>query len=252
MAPPSKVILRTIRELSVNHVNGTLVIVPVNTGDLLNFGLAVERALSDNIQVKLLAVSDNFDKRLPKICRTGLSGIVLVTKIAGSLSERGKSLTDTYNFCEQVVKNMSSFEIITSDFEKSETHSDIRRLSNESTRKKITDIQSDICKNLVDEIYMESDSEQNDEGFCIKSKDKIVVLLNNIGGLGKTEEYIFLKELLGILQALEINVMRFYTGNFMKCTQKVKLTVTILKVFNHEVLVSLEDICCAPGTFLFP
>lgn len=226
-----------------------LIIVPANTGDLLNFGLATERALNDNIQVKLLAVTDNFDKRLPKICRSGLSGIVLVNKIAGSFSERGKALSDIYHFCEQVVKNMSSFEIITSNFEANKKQ-DIWNGANESCTKRITDIQRDICQTLVDEIYCENcESEQDDEEFYIKPKEKIIVLLNNIGGLGKTEEYILLKELLGILQPLEIDVARFYSGNFMKCTQKIKLTITILKVFDQEVLASLDDTCCAPGKF---
>ncbi|XP_018577868.1 triokinase/FMN cyclase-like isoform X2 [Anoplophora glabripennis] len=246
MAPPSKVILRTIRELSLNNANGVLIIVPANTGDLLNFGLAAERALNDNISVKLLAVSDNFDKRLPKVCRSGLSGVILVYKIAGSLSVKEKSLNDIFYFCEQVVKNIISFEIISLDFEKSKSSTNI--WITEQNTKKVTDIRRDICQKIVDDIYSENiESEQDEEKFCIKPQEKIIVLLNNCGGFGKTEEYIFLKELLNILQPLEITVVRFYCGNFMKCTQKMKLSVTILKVFNQDVLTSLDEPCSVAG-----
>ncbi|KAJ8910807.1 hypothetical protein NQ315_014515 [Exocentrus adspersus] len=242
LAPTSKVVLRTIRELSLNHVNGSLIIVPANTGDLLNFGVATERALNDKIQVKLLAVGDNFDNKLPRIHRYGLSGVVLVHKIAGNLSEEGKSLNEIYSFCEQVVKNIVSFEIISSDFDKNKDDT-INKLSKGGAKKIF-------AKKIITHIYNQHpvESEQIiDEKFCLKTQDRIILLLNNNGGMGKSEEYMLFKKLLSVLEQLDIVVERFYTGSFLKCNQKVEVTLTILKNFDPQVLISLDDSCRAPG-----
>ena len=59
MSPTPNVILRTIRELSVNHVKGVLIIVPASSTDVLNFGLAVERAVNDDLRVMFLGVADD-------------------------------------------------------------------------------------------------------------------------------------------------------------------------------------------------
>ncbi|KAJ8978993.1 hypothetical protein NQ317_015709 [Molorchus minor] len=254
-APPSKVILRTIRELSYNHLKGVLIIVPANSGDLLNFGLATERAINDNIRVKLLPINDDCNKSTPKICRIGLSGVILIYKIAGAMSEKGRSLSDIFAYCEKILQNISSDVIMLSNLREEieqkcicKKKSDAGETSGEPNQKKpkVIDISYDICNVVIERITDINDTMANDK-LNLKPGESIVVLLNNNGGLGKTEEFIFVKEFVKILQALGITVERFYVSNYFKCAQDIDLTVTILKLVEPDILELLDSPCSAPG-----
>lgn len=69
-----------------------LVIIMNYTGDVLHFGMAVERARAAGIETELLVVGDDVGvgrKRSGRIGRRGLAGTVLVQKIAGAAAAQG-------------------------------------------------------------------------------------------------------------------------------------------------------------------
>jgi len=69
-----------------------LVIVMNYTGDVLNFGMAVEKARAAGIDVDMVVVGDDAGvgrERGGKVGRRGIAGTVLVQKIAGALVARG-------------------------------------------------------------------------------------------------------------------------------------------------------------------
>lgn len=62
------------------------------TGDVLNFGVAVEKARSLGVAVEMVVVGDDVGvgrERGGKVGRRGIAGTVLVVKIAGALAARG-------------------------------------------------------------------------------------------------------------------------------------------------------------------
>ncbi|KAG5894479.1 hypothetical protein JTB14_032507 [Gonioctena quinquepunctata] len=262
MAPASRVILRTLRELSYNHIKGILLIVRASSGNLLNFGLATERALNDNLQVKLLAVSDDvYNERLPKIRSRGLSGIVLLTKIAGAMSEQDMSLTDIFEFCKKYLTNIVSTEMDLKEFTGSTMNTNNYMFSKSSeivfgsgTKKmgisaKISEV---VCLRAMNHLLNISPEDEasgihEDKKLVVKPGDALVILLNNNGVISKTEEFIFAKEILDILSPSAIHVHRFYIGNFIKCPGKTDLTLTAMKVEDQEVLYHLDYPCSAPG-----
>jgi hypothetical protein len=76
----------------VEKSRGVLVIVMNYTGDVLNFGMAVEKARAAGIDVDMVVVGDDAGvgrERGGKVGRRGIAGTVLVQKIAGALAERG-------------------------------------------------------------------------------------------------------------------------------------------------------------------
>lgn len=71
---------------------GVLVVVMNYTGDVLNFGVAVEKARSLGVAVEMVVVGDDVGvgrERGGKVGRRGIAGTVLVVKIAGALAARG-------------------------------------------------------------------------------------------------------------------------------------------------------------------
>lgn len=90
---------------------GVLVIATNYTGDVLNFGMAVEKARALGKKVEMVIVGDDVGVgrvRGGKVGRRGLSGTALVVKICGALAERGASLLECARVGKLVVNNMVS------------------------------------------------------------------------------------------------------------------------------------------------
>lgn len=53
-SPAASPIYNGIKAVAKNHLNGVIVIIPNYTGDVLNFGLAVEKAKNEQIRVRFV------------------------------------------------------------------------------------------------------------------------------------------------------------------------------------------------------
>lgn len=81
------------------------------TGDVLNFGMAVEKARAMGKKVAMVVVGDDVGvgrKKSGKVGRRGLSGTALVVKICGALAEVGVELDECARVGNLVVENLVS------------------------------------------------------------------------------------------------------------------------------------------------
>ena len=79
--------------VAVTGPAGCLLVVKNYTGDRLNFGLAAERAKGLGLKVEMVIVADDIalpDARQPR----GVAGTVFVHRIAGHMSEAGRTLEE--------------------------------------------------------------------------------------------------------------------------------------------------------------
>ncbi|XP_060522781.1 triokinase/FMN cyclase-like isoform X2 [Cylas formicarius] len=222
LPPSSKLILRVIRELSVNHNSGTLLIIPAISADHLNFGLAAERAINDNLRVLLLDCGD----RSP-------ANVVLVSKIAGSVSQSGGSLEDIYAFCRAVLDNMCSA------VNKRPTIDNRECLYCENCKASNTGLADRDLKFVANDLF-----DAVDKKLSFKPNLSVVVLINNQNFLKKEREYAFIKEIGSIFQLRDVYVARYYIVNGFSGGG---LTLTVLKIFDKEILTHLEAPCDVPG-----
>ncbi|XP_057664807.1 triokinase/FMN cyclase-like isoform X1 [Diorhabda carinulata] len=253
-APASSIILRTLRELSNNHIMGSLVIVPASSGCTLNFGLAIERALNDDIVVKMLTVSDDFfNNQQSKMSQRTLSAVVLIYKIAGAMAAAKKSLCEIYDYCNKICQYVQSMEIelphpnitpnatcicIDDPFGSDQPTTVRSDHSHETIKVPLANLISII----VNESNYRIDYRKgiDDTKLELQRGDKLVILLNNNAVISKTEENICVKDILDYLIALNINVVRFYVGNFIKCHENALLTITLMKIEDKNVLTYLD------------
>jgi dihydroxyacetone kinase-like protein len=98
---------------AVNGGAGVLHIVKNYTGDVLNFQMAAELADDDGIEVVPVVVNDDVAvlDSLYTAGRRGVGATVFVEKIAGSLAERGGSLTDVAAVATEVNSRSRSFGV---------------------------------------------------------------------------------------------------------------------------------------------
>lgn len=78
----------------------------------LNFLQAKKKAEENGIPIQMILVRDEMNNKLsPKVISSprSPSGLLLLYKIAGAMSEEGKSLDEIYKTCDEVVKKGSIF-----------------------------------------------------------------------------------------------------------------------------------------------
>jgi dihydroxyacetone kinase len=101
-ASPSAEAIRIALTSRVDTEKGVLTIIMNYTGDVLNFGIASEKAMALGYKVNMVVVGDDVGvgrKRGGKVGRRGIAGTVLVIKIAGALAAMGASLEDVTKVC---------------------------------------------------------------------------------------------------------------------------------------------------------
>ncbi|XP_076257958.1 uncharacterized protein LOC143195008 [Rhynchophorus ferrugineus] len=248
--PSPNIILRTIRELSLNHIEGILIIVPASSTNVLSFGLATERALNDDLKVMLLTVSDNPNNYEEKSSgRECLSGIIMIHKIAGALAVKNKSLTVIYEYCNQVIGNLISVATnvqATLRFEsctyckKCKYKKDIERPTKLSNSKKTEDIIPELANNLVNNIFKSGK-------FMMYKEDSCVLFFNNAGALKRTDEYVFISEVWKCFKKYEVNIIRIYIDNYFHINDDIDLSISMLKIFDKELITLLDAPCSTVG-----
>ncbi|KAL8760180.1 MAG: hypothetical protein Q9199_000202 [Rusavskia elegans] len=94
------------------ETEGVVVVVPNYTGDVLNFGMGIEKARAMGKKVEMVVVADDVGvgrAKGGKVGRRGLSGTALVVKICGALAEAGgASVEDCAKVGRLVVDNLVS------------------------------------------------------------------------------------------------------------------------------------------------
>lgn len=268
MAPPSKIIHRTIKELCYNHLYGCLVLICGSGENILNFGFAVEKSLTDCLRVQVLVISDDYSNSNTNAFKQGSSGVILISKIAGSMSERNMPLLEIHKFCGKLLSNILSIGVNVKDIAPNLVGKCFECTRNKSVHKRSHSLERSSNEMSISDIYnctmgeilsveVEEDNEEeegekkrvkiNEESkIYLKSGDHIVILLNNIGALTKTEEFIFIQHSVDTLKKIPIYVQRFYISNAIKFNNK-DISVTVMKVETTEVLKYLDDPCTAVG-----
>ncbi|GJQ86438.1 hypothetical protein Trydic_g10345 [Trypoxylus dichotomus] len=250
---PASEILRTIRELTNEQSLGILIIIPNNSSDRLNFGLAVERAINEGISVKMIVVSDDCVNFKPKEGR-GLCGAFLLQKIAGAMSEQNVSLQDIYNECNKLKDDI--FSVLLSVKPCSSTEKGVCESCKTIFAKTEMEIGSGLhgergpmkmsmaaVEHISKMIFEQMTNENIEHRLELEPNVPIVLLINNLGGTSKMEEYIVIKELLKYLKRIHINVIRMFCDRFLTSLDMYGFTVTIMKIRKPEVLEWLDRPC---------
>ena len=110
-ASPSAEQVRRAVLTRVPTEKGVLVITMNYTGDVLNFGMAAEKAGAAGIETEFFAIADDAGggrSKGGKVGRRGLAGGIMVLKCCGALAEMGASLKEVYELAKFVTSNLVS------------------------------------------------------------------------------------------------------------------------------------------------
>ncbi|KAI4646686.1 hypothetical protein J4E93_004909 [Alternaria ventricosa] len=240
---------------------GVLVIVMNYTGDVLNFGMAVEKARAAGIEVDMVVVGDDAGvgrAKGGKVGRRGIAGTVLVQKIAGALAAKGANLKDVTQMAQLVADNTVSIGSSLAhvhvpgrrEAEEDELAEGLVEIGmgihNEagSERKKI-DLPG-LVKTMLSHCL---DVADQDRSFSkITSKDDVVLLVNNLGGVSPLELSGITNEVVEQLaDSFKIKPVRILAGTFMTSLNGLGFSISLLRVADASMLELLDAPAEASG-----
>ncbi|KAI1651651.1 dihydroxyacetone kinase [Daldinia loculata] len=262
-ASPSAEQIRRAITSRVDTGKGVLVTVMNYTGDVLNFGMAVEKAKADGLNVEMVIVGDDVGvgrERGGKVGRRGIAGTVLVHKIAGALAAQGRSLEEVYKVAKLTAANLVSVgasldhvhvpgRAIGSNAAESLQDGEVEigmGIHNEagSGRKKVN--LPELVGTMLSQLLDQNDK---DRAFLNVNSNEIVLLVNNLGGVSVLELGGITAEVAKQLRSSwGIQPVRILSGTYMTSLNGLGFSISLLNVVNTDIggpsMIQLLDYPC--------
>ncbi|KAI2781591.1 dihydroxyacetone kinase [Daldinia loculata] len=262
-ASPSAEQIRRAITSRVDTDKGVLVTVMNYTGDVLNFGMAVEKAKADGLNVEMVIVGDDVGvgrERGGKVGRRGIAGTVLVHKIAGALAAQGRSLEEVYKVAKLTAANLVSVgasldhvhvpgRAIGSNAAESLQDGEVEigmGIHNEagSGRKKVN--LPELVGTMLSQLLDQNDK---DRAFLNVNSNEIVLLVNNLGGVSVLELGGITAEVAKQLRSSwGIQPVRILSGTYMTSLNGLGFSISLLNVVNTDIggpsMIQLLDYPC--------
>ncbi|KAK5119082.1 hypothetical protein LTR62_000293 [Meristemomyces frigidus] len=258
-SPSAEQIRRCILQ-RVEASKGVLVVVMNYTGDVLNFGMAVEKAKASGMEVEMVVMGDDAGvgrEKGGKVGRRGIAGTVLVHKIAGALAAEGASLKEVYKIAELVADNTVSIGSSLShvhvpgrgplEEELKEDEIEIGMgIHNEPGSEKT---KADLPGNVKTMLKYLLDQSDKDRAFMsVSGSDETVLLVNNLGGISVLELGGITTEVVTQLEKeYGIKPARVLAGTFMTSLNGLGFSISILKTQSSGVSKSMIELLDAPA-----
>lgn len=225
---------------------GCIFILTNYTGDNLYFGMAAQDLIAKYgvDKIRILRVTD--DVAVPRtsgalVGRRTLAGITIVSKLTGAASQAGYGIDDIFEFGQKIIDSIGSINAGLDHVHISgyKSDADFGKLKpneleiglgihNEPGVEKLDHIprNEELVSILLKMILDTSDKERG--FFNYSPGDKIVLLINNLGGVPVLEEKNILFSALEILEKdYDIKPVRIYTGRYITSFNAQIFTISL-------------------------
>ncbi|KAI8173071.1 Dihydroxyacetone kinase 1 [Colletotrichum sp. SAR 10_65] len=248
-SPSADQVFRCLLRLgSQRRENGILVVIMNYTGDVLHFGMAVEKARAAGIRCDMLVVGDDVGvgrSRSGRVGRRGLAGTVIVQKIASALAAQGHDLSEVHKIASQVAENLVTVGASLSHVhvpgrapsgDELSSNEEIEigmGIHNEEGFGRVKDSLSGVVSTMLNQLL---DQKDTDRAFIrIQKEDKVVLMINNLGGLSQLELGAITNEVISQLrEGHGIQPRRVLSGTYMSSLNGLGFSITLLKVVNQS------------------
>lgn len=248
-ASPSAEQVRTGITSRVDSSKGVLVVVMNYTGDVLNFGMAVEKAKASGLNVEMVVVGDDVGvgrAKAGKVGRRGIAGTVLVLKIAGALAAMGRSLEQVTKVARLTAENMvsvgaslehvhvpgRSVDAQEDRLQQGEVEIGMGIHNEDGSERAKLDLPQLVTKMLSQLL----DSNDKDRAFVNVNSNEVVLLINNLGSVSVLEMGGITTEVVAQLDAkYGIRPVRVIAGTFMTSLNGLGFSISLLNVVNTDI-----------------
>jgi dihydroxyacetone kinase-like protein len=223
---------------------GILHIVKNYSGDVMNFGMAMELCRAEGLDVAAVVVNDDVavEDSLYTSGRRGVGTTVLAEKICGAAAERGNDLKKVADLCRRVNANGRSMGMALTSctvpavgkptFELPEGEMEIGiGIHGEPGRQRMPlQTAREIVERMADAVIAD---------LPFKRGDQLIAMVNGMGGSPLMELYLAYHELDRICKGRGLVIARRLVGNFITSLEMAGCSITLVKV--DEELLQLWD-----------
>lgn len=253
-SPPVGSILAAIQAVARVGAAGVLLIVKNYTGDRLNFGLALEQARVQGVDVQMVVVADDCAFAAHKKAgRRGLCGTVLIHKMAGALAESGYSLEVIVQKVTAAAAKVGTLGVSLSPcsvpgsiptFHLAQDEMELGLgIHGEAGIRRMKMLSADeVVKIMVDHMTNASNAS------CVKLDPgtRVVLVVNNLGGLSFLELGVVSNSAVQGLEQRGVVIERAMAGPFMTALEMAGVSLTFMQV-DDELLQLLDADTEAPA-----
>ncbi len=223
---------------AVHGGHGVLHIVKNYTGDVMNFEMAADLAADEGIQVDSVVINDDVavQDSLYTAGRRGVGGTVFAEKLCGAAAAAGQDLQAVADVCRRVNDNVRTMGMAltsctvpaagqpTFDLADDEIEMGVG-IHGEPGRERIKIKSADeVTAQMTENILQD---------LPFKSGDKVILLVNGMGGTPQLELYIVYAKLAEILDARGITIARKLVGNYITSLEMAGMSITLLRADNQ-------------------
>jgi triose/dihydroxyacetone kinase / FAD-AMP lyase (cyclizing) len=242
-ASPSAEQVRRAVLTRVPTEKGVLVVTMNYTGDVLNFGMAAEKAKAGGVKTEFYAIGDDVGvgrAKGGKVGRRGIGGGILVLKACGAAADLGCNLSEVYNLAKQVAGNLvsvgSSMEHVhvpgRGPMESLMPIGDIEvgmGIHNEPGSQTVQASLPDLIKIMLAQMLDPNDKDRH--YVDVKKGDDVILFVNNLGGVSMLEIGGIVAELVKQLkESYDLAPVRVIAGTYLTSLNGLGFSASILKL----------------------
>ncbi len=230
---------------------GVLHIVKNYTGDVMNFDMAAELCQASGVKVEAVIINDDVAVKnsLYTAGRRGVGTTVLAEKICGAAAERGYDLTRLAALCRRVNSSGRSIGMALTSctvpavgkptFELGENEMEMGiGIHGEPGSERIALLKArEIIERLAGTVLAD---------LPFRSNDRLIVMVNGMGGTPLMELYLVYQELERILRDHAIAIARRLVGNYITSLEMAGCSITLLQA-DDELLSLWGDPVLTPA-----
>ncbi|MBN1849572.1 MAG: dihydroxyacetone kinase subunit DhaK [Deltaproteobacteria bacterium] len=232
-APAPDIILAATKRL--DQGNGVLYVYGNYAGDNMNFDIASEMALDENINVKTVRVWDDVASApLDKISeRRGIAGDLFVIKIAGAVSSVSADLEEAYRVTAKARDHVRSMGVAVSAGSIPETGEPTFELPDDEieigmglhgepgvSREKMMSA-DELVERMMTKIM---------DDLPFRKGDEVCLLINNLGSTTFMELLIVNRKVRQVLADASVTIYDTVIGSFCTCQEMAGFSITMMKV----------------------
>jgi dihydroxyacetone kinase len=229
-SPPPDVVLAAIH--AANLGRGVLMAYGNYAGDVMNFGLAMQMAKTEGIDVREVRVADDVASapRSEAAKRRGIAGDIIVFKCAGAAAERGLALDEVERIAAKANARTRSMGVALSacevpgagrpTFELPEGEMEIGMgvHGEQGVRRGPLEPADAVAAALVDAIVADFDD---------RGSGDVALLVNGLGATAVIEQYVLYRGARRALERAGLRVARSYVGEFITSLEMAGASVTV-------------------------
>uniref|UniRef100_A0A7I4YXE6 Triokinase/FMN cyclase n=1 Tax=Haemonchus contortus TaxID=6289 RepID=A0A7I4YXE6_HAECO len=255
-SPPSRHVSAALN--STTTKGGSILFIINYTGDRLNFGLAAERYKAAGHNVRVVTIADDvaIDSAMSSVGRRGLAAAVLVLKAAGAMAESGKHTVEQIEAMAKRINDHADKYLFIRTMGVSlypcsvPGHGKMFEMPDNMMEVGLGIHGEPGCRReIIRDAHQIVDMVMSklQETVQFTKDEEIVLLINNLGGVSQIEISIIKSEAIKWCREKGTKIARILCGPYMTSLDGHGISITVLRVFDKELLNYIDAPTLAPG-----